>query len=528
MHSANCNAADLLAVRAAVHPDRPALIEHRDGGRRCLTFHEVKAATARAAGQLRQLGVEVDDRVLLTGPYSLDLYIAVFACWQVGAVAVLADSSGSGRLEEAVETTEPRALLSGGRSGWFRRLHPNLRRIPIRTTLGPALHAEGRRKADAVVDVAVKVAEEHPALITFDSAAAGAVVRSHGFLLCQFHALQSELRPHESDVDMPMQPLLALNNLAAGITTVLPPVGALPSGSADPSSLYHQLTREKVTTASGSPAHLEALAAWCSRQGCRLPLRAVFVDDGPVLPSLVRLLRETVDGRAFALFGQPEALPIACIDFEQLYTGATNSRPGVPGGICAGSLNRLLNLRIVHPHPEPIRLGAAGWAEWEEPRGEIGEIVVTGPHVLPPQSGHDTAPMREIVEGDRRWRRTGEAGWIDPEGRLWLMGSLGQRVRRAGRDWWPIPAEVAAGAVPPISHACFLGDPEGAPEQQAYLCVETPGGRLSETQRQRVMTAVAPTPVDQLVVLPQIPRDPCNPLRTDLAALRALLQEGAR
>lgn len=528
MRSANPNVAELLAIRAAIHPDRPALIETRGGRRRCLSFPELKTAVARAAGKLRRLGVEPEDRVLLAGAHSLDLYVAVLACWQLGAVAVIADGAGGGRLEAAADTTDPRVLLVAAKPSWFQRLNPALRRIPVRAPLGPSLHTAGRSAPGGPVETVQKVSEAHPALITFGSGASGAVVRSHGFLHAQFHALQSVLRHHASDVDMPMLPLHGLNNLAAGITTVIPDCDLHRPGDVQPAALFQQLKAEGVTTASGSPAILEILATWCSRQGCRLPLRAVYTNDGPVLPSLVRLLRETVEGRGFALYGQPETQPIACVDFEQLFTGTTNSRPGIPSGVCVGMPVEHLSLKIIHPHPEPIRLGAAGWAEWEEPAGEIGEIVVLGPHVLPPQAGSVDASRQEIVDEDRRWRRTGEAGWIDPDGRLWLMGSLRQRVRRAGRDWWPIPAEVAALAVPPVGHACFLGMPEEAPEQQAILCVETPGGRLSETQRQRVMTAVAPTPIDQLFVLPQIPRDSTNSLRTDVAALRALLREGSR
>ena len=72
---------------------------------------------------------------------------------------------------------------------------------------------------------------------------------------------------------------------------------------------------------------------------------------------------------------------------------------------------------------EPI--GSFTHAELEAqslPAGETGEIVVSGPHVLGGYlHGRGDSETKFRVNGTV-WHRTGDAGYFDDTGRLWLMG----------------------------------------------------------------------------------------------------------
>jgi acyl-CoA synthetase (AMP-forming)/AMP-acid ligase II len=184
-----------------------------------------------------------------------------------------------------------------------------------------------------------------------------------------------------------------------------------------------------------------------------------------------------------------------------------------------------IQLRLVRPHDGPVALDGGGWAAWTVGPGEVGEVVVAGAHVL---GGYLDDPGAErqnkVRDGARVWHRTGDAGWMDADGRLWLMGRVKERVRRAGRTWWGGAAEARALDAAEVRHAAYVGldDPELG--QRAVLCVETPTGRLTDAEREAVVAALGPFPVDELRPLRRIPRDPRHASKTDAGALRELLR----
>jgi acyl-CoA synthetase (AMP-forming)/AMP-acid ligase II len=329
---------------------------------------------------------------------------------------------------------------------------------------------------------------------------------------------------------MPTLPIFVLNNLALGVPSVLPQFDPRRPAEIDPAAIYRQLVAEKVTTSSGSPAFYERLAVWCASQGRRLPLRALFTGGAPVLPPLALLLRDVVEGEAHVVYGSTEAEPIAAIEVGAMLRamGAEEAE-----GICVGHPVPGIALRLVRPWAGPIDLGAEGWQAWE---ADAGEVVVAGAHVLGGYLDNPAADREnKIRDGERLWHRTGDAARLDGEGRLWLLGRVSTRVERAGSVWWSLPAELRALSVLGVTHAAYLGLPDPHLGHRAVLCVEVAGSRrqvrprLSPTDRDRLLAALAPIPVDELHAFRHIPRDPRHASKTDMEALRrALGGEGAR
>jgi len=535
----NPNIASALHIRAAQHPDRSAIIEYRRGRVRRVSFGELSVEVKRAAGVLQREGIGPGDRVLVLVPMSADLYGVFLGCLHLGATVVFVDAwAGRKRLEDAVSAAAPRAFIGVRKGLWLRFLSPSLRRIPLRLRVKPGRGLVKRMPAGPLPPT-TRVAAENPALVTFTTGTTGqpkGAVRSHEFLWAQHHALTRHMAPRADDVDMPTLPIFVLNNLAGGVPSVLPDFDPRRPAEIDPADIHRQMVAEGVTTTTGSPAFYERLATWCREERKPLPLRALFTGGAPVLPPLARLLSEVVTGQAHVIYGSTEAEPISGISVEGMLEawgrgvepGGGESGPH-PQGLCVGPPVPETSIRVLRVHEGPIRLDQGGWPLWEVPRGGAGELVVAGDHVLEGYVGdpeaETLAKIRDQGSG-RVWHRTGDAARLDPEGWIWLLGRVGARVVREEREWWPLPAELRALALPRVRHAAFLGAPDPELGSRAVLCVEVPGGRLDDEGRRDLRAALDPIPVDEIRAVGRIPRDPRHESKTDMGALRALLDLG--
>lgn len=526
----NPNIAAKLAERARMHPERDAIVEGAGASARRLTFGGLERRVRQLAAGLAGRGIGPGDSVLLFVPMSADLYVALLACLHRGATAVFVDAwADRRRLDAAVRVAAPKAFIGTPRAHLLRLLSPAVRAIPVHLAAGRRVLPLSRyERADGAAE-AVPVDGSAPALVTFTTGSTGApkaAARSHDFLWAQHLALAGHLRPLANDVDMPTLPVFVLNNLASGVPSVLPDFDPRRPADIDPARIHRQMRAERVTTSSGSPAFYERLGRWCADAGERIPLRKLFTGGAPVLPPLARVLDAVVNGDPHVVYGSSEAEPIAGIDARDMLAAMEARRDDAdhPGGICVGRPVPQIALKLLIPHDGPVVLDAEGWAAWEVAPGEVGEVAVAGDHVL---AGYLNDPEAErqnkIRDGGRVWHRTGDAAWMDADGRLWLMGRIKERVLRAGRTWWGGAAEARALEAAEVRHAAYIGLPDPTLGQRAVLVVETPTGRLTDAERQAVVHALGPIPVDEIRALRRIPRDPRHASKTDAGALRQAL-----
>ncbi len=514
---ANANLAARLLERARAHPDRDAIVECRGSRTWRVTFAELLGNVEGRARGLRARGCRRGDRVLIFVPMSIPLYEVLLAVLHLGAVAVFVDAwADRRRLSTAVRRTRPHVFAGTRKAHLLRLLSPVVRAIPVTTVEGRTPWCPHGAEFPRLEPVEAP----EPALITFTTGSTGApkaAMRTHGFLWRQHLALAEHMSLKETAVDMPTLPVFVLNNLASGVTSVLPDFDPRRPGDIDAARVHAQILRERVTTSSGSPAFYDRLASWCAAHGERLPLHDVFTGGAPVPPALARALMELV-ARVHVVYGSTEAEPIAGIRARDMLAAMDDTGAG---GTCVGHEVPAIEAKLVHAHDGPIELGPRGWSDWEVGSGEVGELIVTGAHVL---AGYLDDPEAErankIRDGERTWHRTGDGARRDAEGRLWLMGRVKQRVVRAGATWWPGPVEVRASEVDGVRHAAYLGMRDATLGQRALLCLECAKGTPAAGVEQRVRAAIQPAPVDDVRILARIPRDPRHASKTDVEALR--------
>jgi len=111
------------------------------------------------------------------------------------------------------------------------------------------------------------------------------------------------------------------------------------------------------------------------------------------------------------------------------------------------------------------------------PAGEVGEIAVRGPAVMAGYYGEPEATARTLRDG---WLHTGDMGYLDEEGDLWLVQRRSDIIVSGGENVYPAEVEAVLRAHPAVAAVAVVGlpDPEWG-EQVAALVVSAAGQELS-------------------------------------------------
>ena len=362
-----------------------------------------------------------------------------------------------------------------------------------------------------------------PALITFTSGSTGtpkATVRSHRFLLAQHRVLAEDLELQAGDVDLTTLPIFVLANLASGVTSVLPDVGMRAPAAADPVALLRQIRAARPGRTAASPALLERLVRHLLSTGERLDVPRVFTGGAPVFPALLDALATVAPGASItAVYGSTEAEPIAKMNHREI-TDADRMLMRNGAGLLAGWPVSSIHVRII-PERWGTALGPYDCDRFEAeaaPSGRVGEIVVSGPHVL---SGHLNGRGNEetkICVGDRVWHRTGDAGYIDASGRLWLMGRCHAKVSDAHGTVYPLAVECAVSDIPGLRRTAFVSH-----QGRRVLVVELNGSREGMA-RVALNGRLQWAHLDQVLILDRIPVDGRHNAKVDYPALMNIVR----
>jgi fatty-acyl-CoA synthase len=146
--------------------------------------------------------------------------------------------------------------------------------------------------------------------------------------------------------------------------------------------------------------------------------------------------------------------------------------------------------------------------------GEPGEIVVRGPQLFEGYWQRPQADIEAFVEIDgQRYFRTGDIGYADGEGYLFMTDRLKRMINAAGYKVWPAEVETILNQHPDVLEACVIAarDPRRGETVKA-LVVLRPGrdGRVQasdivEWSRQRMAAFKYPRLVEFVPSLPKSP-----------------------
>jgi long-chain acyl-CoA synthetase len=145
----------------------------------------------------------------------------------------------------------------------------------------------------------------------------------------------------------------------------------------------------------------------------------------------------------------------------------------------------------------------------ELPPGAVGEVWMRGPNVM---AGYANRPEETAAALTRAgWLRTGDGGYLDEDGYLFLTDRIKDMIVTGGENVYPIEVEEALSYHPAVAEVAVIGVPdERWGEAVTALVVSHPDGVTSAADlvafaRERLAGYKLPRSIDFVDELPRTP-----------------------
>jgi len=279
---------------------------------------------------------------------------------------------------------------------------------------------------------------------------------------------------------------------------------------------------------------LVEIARYCAKENIQLPfLRRVVTGGAPISNDDLRAFKKIAPNtEIWVLYGSTEVEPIAHIEANEiLHQENAEEKEGVNVGHFAEGL-AVKFLKINRGNIE--FKNSTQWKDLEVNEGDVGEIAVSGLHVCKSYYNYPeaTKTTKVIDSTGAVWHRTGDLGYQDEKGQLWLVGRVHNAIQRNDRWLFPVKAEIVLKRLAFAHRVAFLGIPDTtlgertvavvAPHQKDVLKNAAP-----YVHQIREALGREGIPVDEIHLVESIPMDPRHHSKVEYAVLREQLKSAA-
>ncbi|MGE0202005.1 MAG: class I adenylate-forming enzyme family protein [Hyphomicrobiaceae bacterium] len=205
---------------------------------------------------------------------------------------------------------------------------------------------------------------------------------------------------------------------------------------ARPETILEAFERDRITTTYLTPTMIYMMLEQPGVAERRYPhLKHLVYSGAPMRPEQIRVAQRVFNNAVETAYGQVEAPQIVtCLRADELlqerYLGSVGRAAPLVGLAIRGSDGSLL------------------------PPGQTGEIVVSGDLVMNGYLDNPAATAETIVDG---WLRTGDLGWLDEDGYLFVSGRSKEMIITGGFNVFPAEVEAALGRHPAVKDCIVFG-----------------------------------------------------------------------
>jgi fatty-acyl-CoA synthase len=431
-----------LAKRRLRDPEKPAVIFGDD----VLTYRQFADAADRVAAVLWHRGIRKGDAVAYIGENSPQFLQVMFAAAQLGAVFVPVNTRlAAPEMQHVLVDSGARALILD--VDFLDRAMPGVeaaRIAQVIVTGDGSPETPGLARLAAVANGGHTVADvdlDDPAAIIYTSGTTGrpkGAVLSHGNLTWVALNCIVDYDVVSTDVSLMISPLFHVASLGMGaLPVVLKGATLVLEKGFDAGRALSLIESRGITMLSGVPTTYQMMAdhpAWASTD---LSTLQKLTCGGSAVPT--RILNAYEErGLSFSQgYGMTETSPGAT-SLSPAMTRAKQGSVGLP--------HFFTEVRIADENGDTV------------PRGTVGEIEITGPNVFLGYHGQPEATAEAFT--DDGWFRSGDLGYLDADGYLFIADRLKDMIISGGENIYPAEVENLISDIEGISGVAVVGVPD--------------------------------------------------------------------
>ncbi|OLC82508.1 MAG: AMP-dependent synthetase [Acidobacteria bacterium 13_1_40CM_4_65_8] len=499
---------DYLADAARERPNRPALLFKGA----TITYGQLDRLSDACASAFAALGVKRGDRVALLLPNCPQFFIAEFGAWKLGAIVaplnptytehelegplresgietIVTLSRFYSRVKNVQKRTPLRRVMSTNIKEYFppilRLLFTLLRetRDGDRITLAPGDHDfahlllvnRGHRPP------AVPLAPSDPAVLLMSGGTTGTpkgVLGTHGAYVIAATQIKtwnaSALRGPDDVSFLPLPMFHVYGNVGVqSLAIVQNSAIALVPNPRDLPDLLATIRTVKPTFFNGVPTLFNGLLNHPDVRAGKVDftsIRLCFSGASALLAETKNRFESMTGARIVEGYSLTEAMMALCVN-------------PVKGPNKLGSVG--MPLPDVH-----VRIYDADEGTRILPPTELGEIAISAPQLMveywnrPDETAH---VLREHADqdGTRRWLHTGDRGYLDQDGYLFIVDRMKDLIKTSGYQVWPREIEEVIAAHAAVAEVGVAGVPDQAKGEMVKAWVVLRAGQSATEEELR-------------------------------------------
>jgi acyl-CoA synthetase (AMP-forming)/AMP-acid ligase II len=466
------NLANWLERSALLHPEAPALM---NGTAKVATYAEFYRRSKAIAGAFRsQHGVKAGDRVAICMNNSTQYLEAIYATLILGAAIVPINAKLHPR-EAAwiVKDSGSGLIVSSGKELDGLKGHPETEALPL---IDAAKGDWSALYAAHPVAGPVRCGRDEIAWIFYTSGTTGrpkGVMQSHG-------NLQATALAYLSDVDEATQSDCALYaapmSHGAGsynfVFTLRAARHVVPeSGGFDPAEIQELAPKLRNVCMFAAPTMVRRMVGLAKRTGYGGDgLKTVVYGGGPMYVADILEAVDVVGPRFVQIYWQAES-PMTITALSRSHVSDRNHPRWRDRLGSVGTAHSCIEVKIADVDGNEL------------PRGEVGEILVSGPTVMKGYWQNGKATADTIRDG---WLWTGDVGSMDVDGFVTLRDRSKDLIISGGSNIYPREVEEVLLTHPSVAQVSVVGrpDPEWGEIVIAFVVLK-PGGREDDAALDR-------------------------------------------
>ena len=471
---------DYLRESAGRWPDRPALLFKGS----TITYRGVEEQSNALGAALREMGVKRGDRVGICLPNCPQFLIAEFAAWKVGAIVCPFNPTYSEReMEDALQTTGAETVVL------LNRFYGKVKNIQSRTSVKRVIATgikeylpwtlrfaytllkekkEGerinvvagdfrfggllrrfRRSAPPVSETSL----DDPAVILMSGGTTGTpkgVTGSHRGMVVAGHQLRAWLRPAMNEwtdkIMLPLPLFHVYGNIGVQSLAFVNhnPIALIPNPR-DLRDVLKEINELKPAFICTVPTLLNGIMNHAMAREGKVNFRSIklcFSGAAPLMAETKKRFEELTGGVIVEGYSLTEA---------QM---AVVANP-VLGKKKIGSVGM--------PLPDVrIEILDSDDGHTPVPEGEVGEIVMSAPQLMRGywQKPDETREMLRTNERGERRLYTGDLGYLDEDGYLFIVDRKKDLIKTCGFQVWPREIEEVISTHPAVADVGVVGLPD--------------------------------------------------------------------